>query len=425
MGVLLQTVCQLDRLHRAWTAVRCAVRDSAWAGLQEERAAVEAAPLRTLEQLRRRLSTGDYTFAGKWSYTKRKSGGSRRGITVHGLLDRVVQRALLDLFYSRDPAVRERLGAVARTLDRPSSFAGVPGRGVPEAIGRTVEAIRQGARYYALSDVKDFFPRVPRGEVVEFVAESTGEPEFVELFRRSLDVELLDPSAVANWLDLFPLGDVGVAQGSLLSVLVGNLALRHFDARLEREGLVAVRYLDDFCLLGAERANVEAGFAAAEEELARIGMTCYAPGDGSQKGAAGATARGFEFLGCRVHPSGVSPAPKAQRRLLEAVDRTLDEGRAAIEGWERAEVRRRAEPAYAQTLARVDRLVRGWGDAYRFVSNRVVFAQLDRQLDRRLTRFRRWFVERWAERSPAEKRRMLGVALLQDTPPRPPQPPST
>ena len=37
-------------------------------------------------------------------------------------------------------------------------------------------------------------------------------------------------------------------------------------------------------------------------------MTCYQPDDGSQKAFLGSVAGGFDFLGCRVHPDGVSPA---------------------------------------------------------------------------------------------------------------------
>ena len=75
---------------------------------------------------------------------------------------------------------------------------------------------------------------------------------------------------------------------------------------------------------------------------------------------------------------------------------------------------------FAQTLVRIDKKVRGWGDAYRFVSNRVAFSQLDAVIDRACSTTtgdgsRR--VSKGAD--PRTRRRTLGVALLADTPPYP------
>ena len=53
--------------------------------------------------------------------------------------------------------------------------------------------------------------------------------------------------------------------------------------------------------------------------------------------------------------------------------------------------RRRAEAMYVQTLAQIDRKICGWGNAFRFVSNRVAFAQMDEEIDRLLGDFQGWF----------------------------------
>ena len=140
------------------------------------------APLAALRAIQKRLRDGTYAFSPKWGYAKRKSGGSRRGITVQGLSDRIVQRAILNVIYTRDPALRKCLGSIPEVLNVPTSFAGTPGRGVPEAIALAVRTIDGGAKAFAVSDMKDFFPCVPRNDVVQLVKENVHDDEFAALF---------------------------------------------------------------------------------------------------------------------------------------------------------------------------------------------------------------------------------------------------
>jgi hypothetical protein len=99
---------------------------------------IEAAPLRALREIQRQLRQSRFTFSPKWGYAKRKSGGSRREITVHGIRDRIVQRSILNVLYTRNPTLRKHLGEVPALLDVSTSFAGTPGRGVPEAVATAV-----------------------------------------------------------------------------------------------------------------------------------------------------------------------------------------------------------------------------------------------------------------------------------------------
>jgi len=420
MGLLFETATAFDSLHRAWRQVRGQVRRSRWRPLRAELSRFETDPLSRLRDLHQALHTEQWQPAPRWGYAKRKSGGSRRGVTVCPLADRLVQRAVLNVLQATDPATRARLGAIPAALAAPTSFAGVPGRGVPEALALVQQTLRRGAAWVALSDVKEFFPHLPRHAVVDWIDAQTGDPPFTRLLRTALTTELADTVSMEPWLELFPLGATGVAQGSLLSVTVGNLALREFDQRLNAGGLTTVRYLDDFAIFASTRAEAEQGLAQGLAELARWGLTCYLPGDGSQKGWLLPVARGFEFLGCRVHPSGLSPARRARRHLLTRVTRLLADGRRRIHTSARgggSSGDRESEGA-AQVLMRVDHAVRGWGDAFRFLTNRAALAQLDREIDRRVEAFVAW-CEVQARGVPSnERRRLRGVGLLTDLAPR-------
>ncbi len=417
MGKLALATSHLDNLFSGWREVRAQVRRSAWPQMAAELAAIEEAPLRALREIQRRLRQGRYEFSPKWGYAKKKSGGSRRGITVHGVADRIVQRSILNILYSRSPALREQLGQIPSLLDVPTSFAGTPGRGVPEAVSTAVRLGREGASAFASSDIKEFFPHVPRADVVDLVRANVADDEFTALFEAALVTEISNRDDLAQWLELFPLAEVGVAQGSLLSVLVGNLSLRHFDARLNVGPLTTIRYLDDFAIFGPSLDAVAAGFEAARDELTKLGMTCYAPGDGSQKAFLGPVADGFDFLGCRIHPDGVSPGRGARRRLLREVASTIRAGKCRVRAILDHPSRRGSEEMYVQSLNRIDRKVRGWGDAYRFVSNRVAFSQIDQIIDLMIDDYRRWFSRATSRADPRGRRRASGVALLADTPP--------
>lgn len=417
MNTLLDLVADLNRLERAFRDVRSGARRNSWPQLRAELAEVEAAPLTALQRIRAQLVSGTYRFSPKWGYAKRKSGGSRRGVTVGGVSDRIVQRAILNLFYSTEPEVTRLLGDLPQRIRMPHSFAGVPGRGVPEAVLSAQAVIRRGAKAFAYSDMKDFFPCVPRREVISIISVQIDDPPFVALFTAALETELANLDEIEPWRELFPLAETGVAQGSLLSTLAGNLSLGCFDERLNADGLTTIRYLDDFLILGPDLDAVREGFAGAQRELARWNMVCYEPGDGSRKAELGMTADGFNFLGCRIHADGIAPSRSSGRRLLAEIDRLMSRLKRRLEKSHREGRRRRTEDAYVQTLAAIDRQVRGWGDAYAFATNRLPFSQIDAQIDRRLQRFDKWFRRNYNRFEPRHRRRLQGIALLADTPP--------
>jgi RNA-directed DNA polymerase len=424
MGPLFTPLCALEHLHRAWRVVRRSLRQTAWPALRDELAEFDRCPIAHLQRLQTELQQGTFRFQPRRAYVKRKSGGSRRGVTVPGVVDRVVQRALLGVLQTGDPRLRAHLGGLVGVLDCPTSFAGNVGRGVPEAIAAVRHALRTTGRVAATSDVKDFFPHIPRAAVGEFLRREVADARLVDLVCQGLETELANPAELQPWLALFPLGGEGVAQGSLLSVLAGNIALRDFDRRLNAGGLVTVRYLDDFAILGPTAAVVERGFQEAREELARLGMTSYAPGDGSGKAVLGEVGRGFDFLGCRVHRQGVSPSRRSRRQLLTRLDRHLGQARGELLRWRDGGTRRGAEAGYVQWMARIDQLIRGWGAAFAFVTNRASLAQLDEEIDARLAAFDAWYRGQFPGLGPRPRRRLRGIALLGDTPPRVVEPPS-
>ena len=158
MGKLLLAASHLENLHRAWRDVRNTVRKKLWPQISADRAAFEAAPIRTLRVIKRQLRARCYEFSAKQGYTKRKSGGL--ATWDHGpereRSDRPAIDPQCDLHpRSRPPETARRDPGHSRhahKLWRP------PGRGIPEAIASIMQAIVRGASAFTLSDMKDFFP---------------------------------------------------------------------------------------------------------------------------------------------------------------------------------------------------------------------------------------------------------------------------
>jgi hypothetical protein len=74
------------------------------------------------------------------------------------------------------------------------------------------------------------------------------------------------------------------------------------------------------------------------------------------------------------------------------------------------------EPAlFIQTLALLDKKIRGWGDAFGSTTQRVIFVQMDDQLDRIIADFIQWFGRHTKGLDRKVRLRKMGVALLIDT----------
>ena len=173
------------------------------------------------------------------------------GITVHCVTDRIVQR--------RDPQhhSNRRLRRCKRSWATFPRFWRRP-RALPvfRAAGSGCRRAGSPADSRGATRVRAFgHERLlsvrPARRNREFFRTNVDDDDFTELFRAALETEIENRDAVGKWLELFPIREIGVAQGSLLSVLAGNVALRHFDASMNSGELTTIRYLDDFLILAS------------------------------------------------------------------------------------------------------------------------------------------------------------------------------
>ena len=292
-----------SELNAAWLHVRPRLEKSKDAKIRLGAAEFGSNVYKSISNLQRQLRNGSFVFEQQTGILKRRS--SKRGepkkdprpIVVAPAKNRIVQRAILNTCQSEDRIVQRKLGKLLTIIRCPTSVGGLPGRGVPEAISQITAAMRGGATWYVRSDLKNFFQAVPKIAVKKFLDQHVRFEKFNRLFMDALATELANEDEVRELLQLFPTGPIGVPQGSALSALCANIVLSDFDAEFNRRGIVTIRYLDDFVMLGKGRRATEAAFRAAEILLAENRFECHDPFKGhTSKASSGSTQTRFEFF---------------------------------------------------------------------------------------------------------------------------------
>ena len=373
---LFAQVRSIAALHSAWRVVRTNAQKSEWAPTREAAKSFELSSYARLKEIQSQLAAHRFEFKEQKGVLKRKPGSDKRRPLVSApLVNRIVQRAILDIVQGH-PALRP-------VLRSENSFGGIPGRGPRDAIAIAAKGIGDGAEYFARSDIKDFFTKIPRERVRMWLHERLGDQDFCELMAKSAETKLDNLADLVGFENSFPLGDVGVAQGSALSALMGNILLFEVDAIGAADGITFVRYIDDFLVLGADEKEVAARFGEVRRALRALGLDAYNPGE-SKKASRGLISKGFEFLGVRVQPGHVWPTRTAIAKLFDKLTRVLESGKATMRAAVKSDAAIPKGEALAQTLVRVDRIIEGWGNAVSFCTVRHVLDAVDARIEREL-----------------------------------------
>lgn len=411
----MQRVGKTQTLLAAWHAIRRNGETSTSRQTREEVRKFGADLPRNLRRLQERLRK-PYAFDKQYGATpykdKSKPEKGKRPLVIAPLPDRIVQRAILDVLQNAN-----ELEGVQRVLATPTSVGGIRGRGVDDAI-RQIEAkrLKGEAHFVAGSDISGFFTTINKASVVDFVRAETDDDAFIDLFKRALDVELVNVAALGpEDYAMFPTAETGVAQGCPLSAFAGNVALRDFDHDMNGNGITCIRYIDDFILLGAKKSKVEKAFRSASAKLKALGMTIYLPEENPGKAFMGAFAGGFEFLGYQLKPGLYPPALKNQKRLLEAVRTELEEGTDHILRTLHEPLKGKALQRYAQTLVEVDNRVKAWSGTFKESRCGATAKAIDKKVDKLISGFITFYWDQTKEvATQTEKRRLLGVHVIED-----------
>ncbi len=403
---LCLSVRRISTLEAAWRHVRTRGLSSSNEDIQIETRRFDQNAVQNLRAIHETLRHKTFSFSPQKGVVKKRSKKAGRPIVVSPIPNRIVQRAIL--------TVSEDITAIRDVLNVPTSFGGITG--ADTAIALVIEKISSGATWFIRSDIPNFFSHIPKRLIVEFIRKATNDEQFVELFERAITVELANAAALKeqNLYEIFPIGPIGVAQGSALSPLVGNILLRDFDSSMNGLGISCIRYIDDFIILGPSKHKVDTAFKSAKRKLAELGLDAYDPEVNPEKAERGLCVSGFDFLGCHISNTRIIPCKKARQAILTKIESVYEDGKRAIAFANRGKKPGALSQRFAQSHAKVDRIVKGWGESFAFCNDRRPVLELDKRISEVVKDFNTKVRQIMRGADSATMRRTIGVTLLED-----------
>nr|WP_283810353.1 reverse transcriptase domain-containing protein [Pontibrevibacter nitratireducens] len=219
VGKLFELCRKQDALHKAWRRIRA---NGARSKSEETRSAIEdfdRTANRDILRIQRRLREGTFEFDPQKGVLKSKSSGGKRGIVMASVHNRIVERALLD-------TLQDKVEVARQAGIQKSSFGGVPNRSVPHALKFLNDAFKSDHTFFVRSDISGFFDGIPRKVVLERIAHGVDDERFLKLLDDATTVTLGNEEVLGEDRSVFPTDSEGVAQGSPLSPLFGNILLQ-------------------------------------------------------------------------------------------------------------------------------------------------------------------------------------------------------
>jgi RNA-directed DNA polymerase len=194
---------------------------------------VRMAPVGPMLRLAEELRQGRYLALPPTQVPIAKADGTQRMLSVFGLRDRLVQRALLDI-----------VQPVSEPRFHDASFGFRPGRGVAKAVTQAQLLVDTGYRWLVDADIRRCFDSIPRRPLLDAVGCFLDDADAPMLVARCL-----------GWQNEGLARDArGIPQGACLSPWLCNVFLHRFDEESARSEVPLVRYADDFLLFATARS---------------------------------------------------------------------------------------------------------------------------------------------------------------------------
>lgn len=409
-SLLLKQVRSRPNLERAWRVVE---DNSRFSGSETIRVEVDifrekySTNIRTISD---QLREGRYKFQPARGVPIPKAGKKKssdfRPLVVASVGSRIVQRSILDVLTSIDD--------LKPYFQNSNSFGGIKkAKGqhlaaVPAAIREVLSAIGDGATHVVCADISGFFTKISKSEVVSIIENVVTDREFINLLNLAIKVELSNMAELRERADRFPIYDIGVAQGSSLSPLLGNIILSDFDKKMNEGDCRCIRYIDDFIILAPTKKAAAARMRVASAHLAALGMSLSKEKTHAEPRS---ILDGFDFLGIELKNGLIRPSNKAQKRIIKSIEDSFKESSSAFKA-KRGGAEFHKSQSLLGTLRRVDGAIQGWGKHYSFCNDEAAFATLDSAISDMLRRYIGIYSAEISSTCHLGRRSLLGVESL-------------
>lgn len=404
-------------LKIAWQAIRSNGLNSPSKETRDKILQYEINIDKYLNKIYRKLLSNKYKFSPAIGYLKERKKKTPRPIVVSTISDRIVQRAILDVLQNKYKAKHKHIDLTNfynKIILNDSSFGGLLNKGVKDAINKIVHEINNKKIYYIKSDIKDFFPSIPKDKVIKIIRNMIPDNSLIKILEEAISVELENLKDIDKHKDLFPTYEIGVAQGCCLSPLLGNVLLYEFDNYLKTDKTTLIRYIDDFIILGENKNIVHKVFEKAQEVLFKNGLNCYNFEEKNTKAFCGYVNKSFEFLGCQISDGFIHPSKTSRNRIINKIKNILEESKKNFYIAKKYDITNYPN-SFIESLSLVSKTLQAWGNQYSFCNSRQSFDSIDEKVDKLISTYFDVYMSINSKIKDTEKkRRILGVHRLND-----------
>jgi len=377
---LIDKVYKRKNLEMAWEKVKANRGSGGVDGQTLE--AFEAQLDQQLERLQRELKEDTYQPlpVRQHPIPKRDKPGECRMLGIPAIYDRVCQQALLN-----------RLEPIFEPIFDDASFGYRRGRSTKDALRKIWKEIQGGSEWIVDADLRNFFGSVDHEKLLTLVAQRVADGRVLRLIKAMLKAGSYGKGQLCP-------SECGTPQGGVVSPMLSNILLTPFDREMRLRGYQLTRYADDWVITCKSAAEARAAVEAAGRILKQLGVELH-----PQKTRIVHVRYGFEFLGYKIKRGKKLHLPESKIRsqarsgALYAYPREKSIQR--FQDQVRQRTKRRVPLKTPELIAKLNPLLRGWGEYYKRAHVRTLFNQLDRWIVRRIWshRFKRWRNGGWKQ----------------------------